>query len=533
MLNAEGYSATEDKRSEMQTQLLEAEVELINFEGEFFNLPDPFGELAAEREDLERKVSDLRAELAPHRRLPPELLVEIFLFCTAETVSLPPSSDETRLILTQICHSWRDLALQTPELWGNIAVVFTEDQCNVELITTISAQWLARAGDTYPLCIAAECTGVYATTACQSPELVAAFVPMVISHSHHLRSLDLGFPIAALLPLFALPSGAFPCLEKMSLRPLLVLDDMDTPEAGSSLGWHWPSTAVVLDSAPRIQEVTFSPSPLFKLAELESVSANVMEQAMTDPGVGSHPFFAPEFSLPWSKLSIVAFPFTALTPQAWCSILIQCPKLQRFEIAIKPSTTTDRESSHTSGSLQQIQLDHLIHLSISAFCGGADELVDRLTAPSLNQLSLMGTEFPTACLLSFQRRSNFALETFIPVIPIPAADVERILEHMPDLKMLIILAISTEHFPASLWERVGRGELLPQLETMLIRPTPVQAPDLVDMIAARWEANGAGRGPMLGFCDVRPAHLEAIMTELNRLEKYADRGQSVQLLTLC
>ncbi|KAJ7015779.1 hypothetical protein C8F04DRAFT_1171667 [Mycena alexandri] len=500
--------------------------------GELFDLPDPFGELAAERDELERKVSDLQVELAPHRRLPPELLAEIFLFCTAETVSLPPSTDETLLILTQICHSWRELALRSPELWGNIAVVFTEDRCNVERITTISAQWLSRAGDTYPLCITAECTGVYATTACQNPELVASFVPMIISHSHHLRSLDLGFPIAALLPLFVLPSDAFPCLEKMSLRPLLLLDDMVTPEAGSSLGWHWPSTAVALDSAPRIQEVTFSPSPLFKLAELENISANVMEQAMTNVDVGSHPFFAPEFSLPWTKLSIIAFPFTALAAKAWCSILIQCPKLQRFEVAIKPSTNAD-PFIHSVGELEQIQLDHLTYLSVSAFCGGGDELVDRLTAPGLNLLVLMGTEFPTECLLSFQRRSNFVLETFIPVIPIPADDVERVFEHLPDLKTLIILAISTEHFPSSIWERVGRAELLPQLEAMLIRPTPTQAPFLVDMIAARWEASGAGGGPMLGFCDVRPAHLEAITTELRRLEKYADRGQSVEVLTIC
>ncbi|KAJ7028384.1 hypothetical protein C8F04DRAFT_1119179 [Mycena alexandri] len=461
MLNS-AYTAPEDalsRRSEMQTQLLDAE--------------------RAERDELERKVSDLQVELAPHRRLPPELLAEIFLFCTAETVSLPPS--------------WRELALRSPELWGNIAVVFTEDRCNVERITTISAQWLSRAGDTYPLCITAECTGVYATTACQNPELVASFVPMIISHSHHLRSLDLGFPIAALLPLFVLPSDAFPCLEKMSLRPLLLLDDMVTPEAGSSLGWHWPSTAVALDSAPRIQEVTFSPSPLFKLAELENISANVMEQAMTNVDVGSHPFFAPEFSLPWTKLSIIAFPFTALAAKAWCSILIQCPKLQRFEVAIKPSTNAD-PFIHSVGELEQIQLDHLTYLS---------------------------------------RRSNFVLETFIPVIPIPADDVERVFEHLPDLKTLIILAISTEHFPSSIWERVGRAELLPQLEAMLIRPTPTQAPFLVDMIAARWEASGAGGGPMLGFCDVRPAHLEAITTELRRLEKYADRGQSVEVLTIC
>jgi hypothetical protein len=87
----------------------------------------------------------------------------------------------------------------------------------------------------------------------------------------------------------------------------------------------------------------------------------------------------------------------------------------------------------------------------------------------------------------------------------------------------------------SFWECVGRADILSQLEALLIRPTPVQTPVLVDMIEARWEAAIAGQVPSLGvgFCDVRPAHLPAINEELRRLEKYAEGGRSVEMLTIC
>jgi hypothetical protein len=516
--------------SEMEIKLLDAEAEVNYLDDLHFDLPDPDDELVSERENLERNISSLQIELAPHKKLPPELLTEIFLFCTTPAVSLPPRTDEPLLTLIQICRTWRELALDVPELWASISVSFTEEKNNVERTTDISRQWLSRAGNTYPLHIVAECTGAYATSTCQDPTLVAAFVPMVVSHAHHLRHFDLSFPFEALLPLFELPRGAFPCLETMALRPLLVLSDMATLETGHP-GWHWPSSAVAFESAPLIREITFSPSPLFKLAELENIVEDVLDRALENPDTGNHPFFAPVFSLPWSQLSVISFSFTALTPEMWCSILAECPKLAHFEAAIKPSPNDERDPTHE----HRIQLDCLTYLSVSAFSGGGDELIDRLVAPALNLFVLMGSQFSTASLTDFQARSAFVLKTFIPVVPIPAEDVERLFQRFSDLTTLVILAISTEHFPLSFWECVGRADILSQLEALLIRPTPAQTPVLVDMIEARWEAAIAGQVPSLGvgFCDVRPAHLPAINEELRRLEKYAEGGRSVEMLTIC
>ncbi|KAJ6585660.1 hypothetical protein B0H19DRAFT_425826 [Mycena capillaripes] len=526
------FQGSEKLESDNHVEPLETQSELGHPDVVLFDLPDLGDKLMC----LERSLSSLQIEPS-HKKLPAELLAEIFLCCSTPTVVLPPRTDEPLLILTQICQTWRELALHVPELWASISVLFTEEHDNVERTTQISQEWLSRAGDTYPLSITAECTGVYATTACENPDLVAAFVPTVVaSHAHHLRHFNLAFPIAALLPLFELPHGAFPCLETMSLRPLLLLHDMAAPETGFA-GWHWPSTAIALGSAPLMREVAFDPLPLFKIVELENIVENVTDTAFaTAETIGNHPLrrnhpsFAPTFALPWSQLSVISFSFTALTVDVWCSVLAQCPKLVHFAVAINPSS--DVESDFTG---EHIHLDSLTFLFISAFGGGGEALIDRLIAPHLNFFTLIGAQIEINYITNFQARSAFVLKRFNVIIPIPAENVERLFQHLSDITILSIFAISTEHFPASFWECVGRGELLPPLEILHIRPTAAQAPVLVDMIAARWEAAVAGRLPSfaIGFCDVRSAHLPAIEEELRRLDQYKEGGRAVEMLTVC
>ncbi|KAJ7160372.1 hypothetical protein C8R46DRAFT_1194716 [Mycena filopes] len=495
-------------------------------ETDVVDLPDPLhARPLAEYEYLERKLSDLQLD----SKLAPELLARIFLFCTQETVTLPPSADEPLLILTRICRRWRQLALLTSELWANISVVFSEEQQHkMDWVTSVSSQWLSRAKG-YPVCVTATCTAAYATTLCQNPEHVAPFVSMVIAHAHHLRSVALELPFAAMLPLFPLPGNAFPQLEKMSLRPILRMVDLRLPEVGSFSEWHWPSTAIVLDLAPRIEEVKFGPS-LMAYGQIQAMApwalSGMIQRATelndVDASSISGIFFVPNLTLPWSKLTVVAFPTTALTPEAWCSILRECHRLKDLELSVRHSRNADAIFSH-----DRVQLDHLTHLSLTSF-GGGDLLLNRLTAPRLNFVSLISTGLSLVSFLSFQHRSSFRLEALISLIPIPAVEAVSMFEQLPDLEELAIVASASFHVPASVWQRVGRAELLPQLTTLaIIRPTGDQAPLLVDTIAARWEAGGHLE---VSFIDVQPAHREAVTAEVRRLDKYAERGQSVEII---
>ncbi|KAJ7160347.1 hypothetical protein C8R46DRAFT_1107858 [Mycena filopes] len=525
MLPSESYTTPDEAPS----QSLEAETQQLgptHSEADIVDLPDPLrARTLAEYEYLERKVSDLQLD----SKLAPEVLARIFVFCTQETVTLPPSADEPLLILTRICRRWRELALLTSELWANISVVFVQEQQHkMDWVTTVSSQWLSRAGGEYPLCVTAKCAAAYATTLCENVELVAPFVSMVMSHARHLRSIALELPFAALLPFFPLPGIAFPRLQKMSLAPILRMVDLRLPEVGSFSEWHWPSKAVVLNLAPRIEEVQFGPS-LIDHGQIQAMAPWAVSGMIHRPtelndveaSRISSIFFGPNLTLPWSKLTVVAFPSTALTPEAWCSILKECHRLKDLELSVRPSRNVDATFSHG-----RVQLDHLTDLSLTSF-GGGDLLLDALTAPRLNFAALISTGLPLTSFLSFQRRSDFRLQSFFPLIPIPAAEAVSMFEHLLNLKELCVPITPTDHFPELLWQRVGRAELLPHLTTLSIRPTADQAPLLVDTIAARWEAGGHLD---VKFVYVEPAHREAVTAEVRRLDKYAERGQSVEII---
>jgi len=105
--------------------------------------------------DLERKgeIVDLicrcKIALAPHKRLPPDILRFIFQICTETRVEFSlsrPGVDLRLLRITHVCSAWRQLALETPALWNNIGITLDHAYWNRNQVTFYSArQWFDRA----------------------------------------------------------------------------------------------------------------------------------------------------------------------------------------------------------------------------------------------------------------------------------------------------------------------------------------------------------------------------------------------------
>ncbi|KAK0207282.1 hypothetical protein IW262DRAFT_1282243 [Armillaria fumosa] len=68
--------------------------------------------------------------LSPSRRLPPELLTEIFLRCSSlcDRRSSPLDPHGLPWTLSHVCRKWRAVAIATPELWSKICLDFELDQ---------------------------------------------------------------------------------------------------------------------------------------------------------------------------------------------------------------------------------------------------------------------------------------------------------------------------------------------------------------------------------------------------------------------
>ena len=78
----------------------------------------------AEREALGSKITELKSQKQPINWLPTELLIEIFLIRTEDesanlAVGLP--YNPAPVLISHVCHKWRELVLATPHLWSFIS----------------------------------------------------------------------------------------------------------------------------------------------------------------------------------------------------------------------------------------------------------------------------------------------------------------------------------------------------------------------------------------------------------------------------
>ncbi|KXN86042.1 hypothetical protein AN958_10599 [Leucoagaricus sp. SymC.cos] len=131
--------------------------------------------LVLEREKLVEMVEEHKALLSPWRRMPDDVLGEIFLRCEkgvggsgdcgggggsggresdAEADSIPDSFDPVSgpLLISQICRRWRTKALNTPELWSTIRIRVGRGDLQESRRLPLLDAWLKRSAN-HPLSI--------------------------------------------------------------------------------------------------------------------------------------------------------------------------------------------------------------------------------------------------------------------------------------------------------------------------------------------------------------------------------------------
>ncbi|KZP22121.1 hypothetical protein FIBSPDRAFT_890694 [Athelia psychrophila] len=85
----------------------------------------------AERQD---NAVTLKAFVSPIRRVPPEIITEIFLICTSGCPTSPPR-------LAAICSRWRSIALSSPHLWSSLSLVLQSERLPSQ--TAFADMWLS------------------------------------------------------------------------------------------------------------------------------------------------------------------------------------------------------------------------------------------------------------------------------------------------------------------------------------------------------------------------------------------------------
>jgi len=84
-------------------------------------------EQKARRQEILDTVNHHNIILSPLRRLPPDVLHEIFWHCLPTHRNSIMASSEAPLLLTQICSSWRSIAFASPRIWSKLHIPLLGD----------------------------------------------------------------------------------------------------------------------------------------------------------------------------------------------------------------------------------------------------------------------------------------------------------------------------------------------------------------------------------------------------------------------
>ncbi|KAJ7080517.1 hypothetical protein C8R44DRAFT_555871, partial [Mycena epipterygia] len=223
------YVPTDSEISAIRHFLVEPAAELTR-------LDDQIDELLVKRASLKAAIDAHRALMSPIKRIPQDVLLEIFFSClpTAHNAVIDPH--EASLLLGNICKHWRSVAYSTPRIWGSLHIPLPDHGAipprMVLWLNTRLKAWLDRS-DKCPLSISLAAHTFYGPPDSAVAESPFDSVKMLLGVSRRIRALDLTGDVSTLDPLLRLGPEDIPALQ--SIRVQTSTGRMLTPDATNVL----------------------------------------------------------------------------------------------------------------------------------------------------------------------------------------------------------------------------------------------------------------------------------------------------------
>ncbi|KAJ7617213.1 hypothetical protein FB45DRAFT_727525, partial [Roridomyces roridus] len=151
-------------------------------------------EATQRKDELQHFVDAHTALLSSARRLPDDILREIFLACLSPTGNPAFCTDQSPLLVSQISSAWRRVALSTPRLWASMHIA-VPDQKRLDGLTEQISLWLSRSG-AVPLSISL----AFSQTATWTPDGlcdISSLLSILLMESQRWRNIHLTVSNAA------------------------------------------------------------------------------------------------------------------------------------------------------------------------------------------------------------------------------------------------------------------------------------------------------------------------------------------------
>ncbi|KAJ7359294.1 hypothetical protein DFH08DRAFT_769191 [Mycena albidolilacea] len=118
--------------------------DLVSHTQELARIDERIREFSAQRDQIQAYIGSHKALISHPRRLPVDILREIFVACLPVGRNAVMSAQEAPLLLGRICSAWRTIALTTPRLWASLHVSFDYIVAKSQRRPAV-AEWLRRS----------------------------------------------------------------------------------------------------------------------------------------------------------------------------------------------------------------------------------------------------------------------------------------------------------------------------------------------------------------------------------------------------
>ncbi|KAJ7037460.1 hypothetical protein C8F04DRAFT_1257025 [Mycena alexandri] len=215
------YCPLDEEVLEIQRLLVEPLSRLKGIDDKIAELQKTIGKLTQERDSVSTYVEAHKALISPLRRLPLDIIQEIFIACLPTHRNCVMSAVEGPVLLGRICSLWRTVSLSTPRLWARLhiaepgraqqAPIYQEKYAQRLAITKA---WLERSGRC-PLSISFDGSKIHPPGL---SEPVNRFLGIVLSYASRWQHISVTASSSALDTVFTLTEHGVPMLKTLEMR---------------------------------------------------------------------------------------------------------------------------------------------------------------------------------------------------------------------------------------------------------------------------------------------------------------------------
>ncbi|KAF7357958.1 hypothetical protein MVEN_00842400 [Mycena venus] len=222
------YCPTGEEVLQIEALLVEPSLRLKGLDDEIAELQKAIDKLTEERNNLSIYVDGHKALISPVRRLPLDIIEEIFVACIPTHRNCVMSASEAPVLLGRICSSWRTISLSTPRLWAKLHIVepsrwrfgssnaLVDDKVAQRLDTM--KMWLGRSGQC-PLSISLQSGPDYDSPPSTPTETSGQFLQELIPFARRWQHIRLAMSPVVFKELAHLTAEDVPMLESVAVHP--------------------------------------------------------------------------------------------------------------------------------------------------------------------------------------------------------------------------------------------------------------------------------------------------------------------------